>query len=109
MTLSFDDLLIFLIALVGLFSPFANIGPYASLVGHFPRSDQRKIAAGVFFNVVVVLLVFLATHFFSPAIAARLSPLGRQILNRIGGIILVAIAVQLLASGLKGLFPILAG
>jgi len=48
-------------------------------------------------------------HFFSPPIAARLSPLERQILNRIGGIILVTIAVQLLAGGFKGLFPVFAG
>lgn len=213
MTLTYEELLVFLAALVGLFSPFANIGPFSSLIGHYSRPDQRKIAAGVFINVVVVLLVFLwigqvifeilginsdsltvtggialmyaglpmmlnlggdkqadndgkklpadswrsmviipmtfpmsiggttaaymvtasgqtnnyidmvalsivvmifsvviwATHFFSPVIATRLNPLGRQILNRIGGIILVTIAVQLLASGLKGLFPVLTG
>jgi len=59
MTLTFEYLLVFLAALVGLFSPFANIGPFASLIGHFSRSDQRKIAAGVFINVIVILLVFL--------------------------------------------------
>ena len=42
-------------------------------------------------------------------LAARLNPQAQMILGRIGGIILVAIAVQLLASGIKGLFPILAG
>lgn len=213
MTVSFEELLVLLTALVGLFSPFGNIGPYAALIGHLPRSDQRKIARGVFINVAVVLLVFVwvgqiifdilgitsealgvtggialmiaglpmmlgtgknkaeetntseveksdwrsmvvipmtfpmsiggttaayvvtgssiaentidmlaisavivifsgiiwLTHYFSPPIASRLNPLGRSILNRVGGIILVTIAVQLLASGLKGLFPILAG
>lgn len=213
MTLTIQDLLILLTALVGLFSPFSNIGPYASLIGHFPRSDQRKIARGVFIYALIVLLVFVwagqiifeilgvtpealmvtggialmiaglpmmigpgnnkadesersevekadwrsmvavpmtfpmsiggtdaayvvtgssfannyidmlaisvvivifcgiiwTTLFFSPLLAARLSPLGRDILNRVGGIILVTIAVQLLADGLKGLFPLLAG
>jgi multiple antibiotic resistance protein len=213
MTLSFENLLVILAALVGLFSPFANIGPFASLIGHFPRSDQRKIAFGVFINVLIVLLIFVwagqiifeilgvsseylsvtggialmiaglpmmlgtgkkdvdesdssevgkdewrsivvvpmtfpmsvggttaayvvtassyakyyidmlaisivivifsviiwLTHFLSPPLASRLNPLGREILNRVGGIILVTIAVQLLAGGLKGLFPILAG
>lgn len=213
MTITIEDLLVLLTALVGLFSPFANIGPFASLIGHFPRSDQRKIARGVFINVLVILLVFVwagqiifeilgvtsealgvtggialmiaglpmmlgagknevdesdtsevkkddwrsmvvvpmtfpmsiggttaayvvtgssiaqnyidmlaisvvivifcgiiwMTHYFSPPLAARLSIRGREILNRVGGIILVTIAVQLLASGLKGLFPVLAG
>ncbi|NIL97713.1 MAG: hypothetical protein GTO62_11440, partial [Planctomycetales bacterium] len=190
--------------------PLANIGPFASLVGHFSRPDQKKLAFAVFINVVVVMLLFVwvgevlfkilginsnslsvtggialmiaglpmmlgtskpekveeseeaqswrdmavipmtfpmsiggttaayivsasgfakntldllaisvvvvlfgvviwLTHLFSPPLAATLNPQGRAILNRIGGIVLVAISVQLLAGGLKGLFPILAG
>ena len=54
-------------------------------------------------------LVIWLTHLYSPPLAAKLNPQARLILNRIGGIILVAISVQLLASGLKGLFPALAG
>jgi len=62
-------------------------------------------------SVVVALfgVVIWLTHFFSPPLAARLSPQSRAILGRLGGIILVAISVQLLVGGLKGLFPILAG
>jgi len=62
-------------------------------------------------SVVVVLfgVVIWLTHLFSPPLAAKLNPQGRAILNRIGGIILVAIAVQLLAGGFTGLFPALSG
>lgn len=62
-------------------------------------------------SIVVLLfgVVIWLTHFFSPPLAAKLDPQARVILGRIGGIILVAIAVQLLAGGLKGLFPVLAG
>ncbi len=62
-------------------------------------------------SVVVALFggVIWLTHFFSPPLAARLSPRSRVILSRLGGIILVAISVQLFVGGLKGLFPVLAG
>ena len=210
MTMTLQQLLLLFVSLFTLFSPLANIGPFASLVGHFPRADQRKLAFAVFVNCLVVMLLFVwvgealfsvlginsnslsvtggialmiaglpmmlgtskpeeveegkesktwrdmavipmtfpmsiggttaayivsasgfakntidlvaisvvvvlfgvviwLTHLFSPPLAARLNPDARAILNRIGGIVLVTIAVQLLASGLKGLFPVLAG
>lgn len=59
--------------------------------------------------VLAFAVVIWLTHLFSPPLAARLSERNRKVLNRVGGIILVTIAVQLLSSGLKGLFPILAG
>lgn len=60
-------------------------------------------------SIVVVIfgIVIWMTHLFSPPLAAKLSPQSQAILSRFGGIILVAISVQLFASGLKGLFPIL--
>lgn len=62
-------------------------------------------------SVVVLLfaVVIWLTHLFSPPLAARLNPGSRSVLNRIGGIILVTIAVQLIANGLTGLFPVLTG
>lgn len=210
MTITLQQLLTLFVALFTLYSPLSNVGAYASLVGHFPRDDQRRLAFGVFMTVTIVMLLFVwageglfnvlgvnsnsltvtggialivagmpmmlganqaedvaeseaprkwremvvvpmtfplsmggttaayivsatgyaqnavdllaisvvillfavviwLTHLFSPPLAARLSSQGRAILNRVGGIILVTISVQLLASGLKGLFPVLAG
>lgn len=216
MTLALTQLLVLFTALVSLFSPVANIGPFAALVGHLPREDQRRIAWGVFLNSAMVLLLFVwvgelifnvlgvtppsrsvtggialfiagmpmmlrgakqqdvesdaqereavegrdwrsmvivpmtfpmsiggttaayvvsatgfaenaldllaisvvvllfcivvgLTHLLAPPIGNAVGPGGRDILTRVGGIILVAIAVQLVAGGLKGLFPILAG
>lgn len=210
MTLTLQQLLLLFVSLFTLFSPLANIGPFSSLVGHFSRNDQRRLAFAVFINVLVVMLLFVwvgealftilgvnsdslsvtggialmiaglpmmlgtskseevkqdlepktwremtvipmtfpmsiggttaayvvsasglaqntvdllaisvvvllfavviwLTHLFSPPLAARLNPEAREVLNRIGGIILVTIAVQLLAGGLIGLFPVLAG
>ena len=210
MNITLQQLLLLFISLFTLFSPLANIGPYASLVGHFPRADQKKLAFSVFINAVVVMLLFVwlgellfnilgvnsnslsitggialmiaglpmmlgsdkpdkvedsqepqswremavipmtfpmsiggttaayivsatgfagsipdllaisvvvvlfgvviwLTHLYSPPLAAKLNPQARGVLNRIGGIILVAIAVQLLAGGVKGFFPLLEG
>jgi len=210
MTVSLQQLLTLFVALFTLYSPLSNIGPYASLVGHFPRADQKKLAFAVFRNVMFVMLLFVwvgellfdvlgvnsnslsvtggialmiaglpmmlgagksdkaepgeekqdwrdmavlpmtfpmsiggttaayivsatafaqnvidlvaisivialfglvifLTHYLSPPLAARMKPQARVILSRIGGIVLVAISVQLLAGGLKGLFPILGG
>ena len=209
MTMSLQQLLTLFVALFTLYSPLSNIGPYASLVGHLSRPDQKKLAFAVFINVLVVLLlsawggdvlfdvlgvneaslsvtggialiigslpmmlgtsdaedepveetqnwrdmavtpmtfpmsidgtfaayvisatalsqnvidlgaisivvvlfgvVVWLTHLFSPPLVARLSPQAGVILSRIGGIVLVAISVQLIADGVKGLFPIFGG
>jgi len=210
MTMSLQQLLTLFIALFTLYSPLSNIGPYASLVGHFSRPDQKKLAFAVFINVLVVLLfsawvgevlfdvlgvnesslsitggialmigglpimlgsskadddepdevtqnwremavtpmtfpmsidgtfaayvisatalsqnvidmaaisivvllfgvVVWLTHLYSPPLVDKLSPQAGVILSRVGGIVLVAIAVQLLADGFNGLFPILGG
>jgi len=210
MTMTMQQLLTLFVALFTLYSPLSNVGAYASLVGHFSRPDQKKLAFAVFRNVMLVMLLFVwlgellfnvlgvnsdslsvtggialmiaglpmmlgagkpdkdepgeeaqnwrdmavipmtfplsvggttaayivsatafaqnaidlvaisivvalfggviwLTHFLSPPLSARMKPQGRVILSRIGGIVLVAISVQLLAGGLKGLFPILGG
>lgn len=210
MTISLQQLLILFVSLFTLYSPLSNLGPYASLVGHFPRADQKKLAFAVFIIVVVVMVLFVwagellfnvlgvnphsltitggialmiagipmmlgsskpdedepgketqsasdmavfpmtfpmtlggetlayivsATAFarnvidlvaisivvtligvvmgltllFSPPLAEKLNPQTREILHRVGGILLVTIAVQLIVDGLQGLFPILAG
>ncbi len=210
MTMTLQQLLLLFVSLFTLYSPLSNVGPYASLVGHFPRAEQKKLAVAVFVNCLVVMLLFVwvgealftvlginsnslsvtggialmiaglpmmlgtsrpekaendresktwrqmavlpmtfpmsiggttaayivsasgfarnvldlvaisvvvvlfgvviwLTHLFSPPLAAKLNPQGRAILTRIGGIILVTIAVQLLANGLEGLFPVLEG
>lgn len=210
MKISAETLGLLFVALFTLYSPLSNVGAYASLTRHLPRSDQKRIAWRVLLNVLVVMLVFVwageflfellgvnsdtlrvagaialmaaglpmmlgrdrtedpgdvadapswqelvvvpmtfpmsiggttaaylvtanglaantvdllavsgvvvlfalvifSTHWFSAPVAARLGSQGRLVLNRVGGIILVAIAVDLFAGGLKALLPGLAG
>ena len=211
MTIPLQQLALLFVSLFTLFSPLANIGPFSSLMSHLSRSDQKKLAFGVFINALVIMLLFVwvgellfsvlginspslsiaggialivagipmmlginnhdkdidpeeekktwrematvpmtfpmsiggtttgylvtasglskniidllaisvvvllfagviwLTHFFSPPLASKFSPQVRLILNRVSGIILVAIAIQLFANGAKGFFPVLAG
>jgi multiple antibiotic resistance protein len=62
------------------------------------------VAGGV---LLLTLLVWCALR-LSPWIAARISATGINIFTRIMGLILMAIAVEFIASGIKGLFPGLA-
>lgn len=62
-------------------------------------------------GVVILLLGVLLTAMFYmvPRLAQRMSTVGLNISTRIMGLILASIAVEFIANGLKGLFPVLAG
>jgi multiple antibiotic resistance protein len=57
---------------------------------------------------VVCVAVWISLRLAEP-IGARLGRIGLNILNRIFGLLLAAIAVQIVTAGLLGLFPALAG
>jgi len=59
MTVTLQQLLLLFVSLFTLYSPLSNVGPYASLVGHFPRAEQKKLASAVFVNCLVVMLLFV--------------------------------------------------
>ena len=58
--------------------------------------------------VLVCLILWLVLHLARP-IGALLGDIGLNVLNRLFGLILTAIAVEVIANGLKQLFPVLAG
>jgi multiple antibiotic resistance protein len=60
---------------------------------------------------IIVLLSFLLWVVLRLAtpIGRALGPIGLNILNRLFGLVLTAIAVEIMANGLRGLFPVLAG
>lgn len=62
------------------------------------------VAGGI---LLLSLLVWFALR-LSPLVAARISATGINIFTRIMGLILMAIAVEFIAAGIKGLFPVLA-
>ena len=60
-------------------------------------------------SIVLLSAVVWAVLRLSPWIARHLGATGINIFTRIMGLILAAIAVEFIASGIKGLFPVLAG
>jgi multiple antibiotic resistance protein len=72
------------------------------------RPDWEHAAAIVACIAVACLAVWIALRLAEP-IGKRLGRIGLNILNRIFGLLLAAIAVQIVAAGLLGLFPALAG
>jgi multiple antibiotic resistance protein len=59
-------------------------------------------------GIVVLSLVVWGVLRLSPWIAGRIGATGINIFTRIMGLILTAIAVEFIATGIKGLFPVLA-
>jgi len=63
--------------------------------------------------VLAVILVLCVALWFilrlAEPIGARLGPIGLNIINRLFGLVLTAIAVEIMANGLLELFPVLSG
>ena len=57
--------------------------------------------------LLLSLLLWVVLRLAIP-IGRTLGPIGLNILNRLFGLILTAIAVEIMANGLRGLFPVLA-
>ena len=58
--------------------------------------------------LVIACLLWIVLRLANP-IGRLLGPIGLNVLNRLFGLILTAIAVEIMANGLRGLFPTLAG
>jgi len=59
-------------------------------------------------EIVVLSLILWLVLRLSPFISRRISATGINIFTRIMGLILAAIAIEFIANGIKGLFPVLA-
>jgi multiple antibiotic resistance protein len=71
----------------------------AIVIAAASRWDTAPDLTAISLVCLVMALVIFATHLFSGPIATRLSPQNMDILARISGIVLVAIAAQLLVRG----------
>jgi len=62
-------------------------------------------------SLIIVLLaaVVWAVLRLSPWIERRIGSTGINVFTRIMGLILTAIAIEFIAAGIKGMFPVLAG
>jgi len=74
-------------------------------VNEFPGIFNQVVLS---FSAILVALVMGILLYFSANLEKFFGTSGINIINRLGGLILAAIAVQMLATGVSGLFPILA-
>jgi multiple antibiotic resistance protein len=84
-------------------------GSISSTIIEAKRTPDLAHLAAVIGCVALVCLAVWATLRLADPIGKRLGRTGLNILNRIFGLLLAAIAVQIVSVGLIGLFPVLAG
>ena len=98
------------VAIVPLAMPLLA-GPGAISTVILAAHRAHGIAHYLIIAVIIVLLsvVVWAVLRMSPWIERRLGSTGINVFTRIMGLILTAIAIEFIAAGIKGMFPVLAG
>lgn len=98
------------IAVVPLAIPLlAGPGAISTVIIGMHRSDATYHWLGVIGVILAACMVLWLVLRAAGPIARRLGDTGLNILNRVFGLILAAIAVEVIANGLRQLFPVLAG
>jgi multiple antibiotic resistance protein len=87
----------------------AGPGAMSTVILTMQRSSAPRHVALVLLIIVAVALVQWLVLSLARPIGARLGEIGLNIMNRVFGLLLAAIAVEVVAGGLKQLFPVLAG
>ena len=96
------------VAVVPLAIPLlAGPGAISTAIIGMQRSDAPYHWLGVVLVIVAVSLVLWVVMRLAEPIARRLGDTGLNILNRVFGLLLAAIAVEVIANGLRQLFPLL--
>ncbi len=98
------------IAVVPLAIPLmAGPGSISTVIIQMQRSDTEYHNLLVIFSILLVCLLLWIVLRLASTIGKVLGHIGLNIINRLFGLILAAIAVEIMANGLKQLFPVLAG
>jgi multiple antibiotic resistance protein len=98
------------IAVVPLAIPLlAGPGSISTVIIQMHRSDLQYHGLIVLATIVLVCVLLWLVLRLSATIGRMLGQIGLNIINRLFGLILTAIAVEIMANGLKQLFPVLAG
>ncbi len=96
----------FLTALLVILDPFAVIPIFPGLTAGYSEAEKRKVVRIAILTVGAVLALSVVLRTAKP-IGDLLGEIGMRMLNRIFGLILAAIAVEVVANGLKQLFAVL--
>lgn len=96
------------VAVVPLAMPLlAGPGAISTVILHAHRDPSLTHYLGMGLDILVVGIVLWAVLQLVPWISRHVSQTGINIFTRIMGLILAAIAIEFIATGLKGLFPAL--
>lgn len=87
----------------------AGPGSISAVIIEGQRGSSLWHQAAVIAVIVFVCLLLWGSLRLAAPIGARLGKTGLNILNRLFGLLLAAIAVEIIATGLKNLFPALTG
>ena len=96
------------IAVVPLAIPLmAGPGSISTVIIEMHRSNEDYHSWLVIFSIVLVCVLLWLVLRIAATIGRILGQIGLNIINRLFGLLLVAIAVEIIANGLKQLFPML--
>lgn len=87
----------------------AGPGSISTVIIQMHRSDGAYHGALVIGCILLVCAALWVVLRLAGPIGTALGPIGLNIVNRLFGLILTAIAVEIMANGLKEIFPLLAG
>ena len=98
------------IAVVPLAIPLmAGPGSISTVIIEMHRSNEDYHSWLVIFSIVLVCVLLWLVLRMAATIGRILGQIGLNIINRLFGLLLAAIAVEIIANGLKQLFPTLGG
>lgn len=98
------------VAVVPLAIPLmAGPGSISTSIIQMQRSSTEFHGLLVIFTIILVCLLLWLVLRLATVIGKTLGQIGLNIINRLFGLILAAIAVEIMANGLRELFPVLAG
>ena len=87
----------------------AGPGSISTTIIQMQRSEAEYHGLIVIMCIVLVCLLLWIVLRMASIIGKALGQIGLNIINRLFGLILTAIAIEIMANGLKQLFPLLAG
>lgn len=98
------------IAIVPIAIPLlAGPGSISTVIIQMHRPGAEYHLFWVIAVILILTLLLWAVLRLAVPIGRVLGPIGLNIMNRLFGLILIAIAVEIMANGLRGLFPVLSG
>jgi multiple antibiotic resistance protein len=86
----------------------AGPGAISSMIIAAQQNPHLLSQATLMIPIAIICLMIWAALSLSTNIAARMGTIGINVVTRLMGLILAAMAVEFIANGLQGLFPRLA-